>query len=177
VISVTRQHGMTLPAHANAFTVVIGSLRGGASAWLSLLKHVLVPSNSDLALLGPREPKEESLLYKYFSYRWIVADEKEWGNVLSHAAGCSSAWRQLCTRSKHDEFLGGVQRCGNHRASGGIISAYRYAFSRLLVDEAKIFSSYDWIILIRSDFLFSSPLPECSKLEPNAIYMPHTQRT
>jgi hypothetical protein len=155
---------------SGVLTVVIGTMRGGAMAWSSLLKYVIEPLRSDLATLGTFESSEGSPLHKQASYRWIVPNESDWGNVLAHAVGCRRDWSKLCKRSRHDEYLGGVKHC--HHASGGILFALRYVFSQLLMDNKDLFESYEWIILTRSDFLHTSMFPDVAQLDPRALHMP-----
>ena len=131
---------------------VIGTIRGGETAWNSLIEHVLKPLNADLALFTSKTNK--TILHEKAKYDWSFEDP-DWTNELSRVCReCGmeeDAWYDVARRTSYESMWGGVVLDSQLlKGSGALIMILR---DMLLCKLSKL-KQYDKIIITRSDHLY-----------------------
>ena len=147
---------------------VIGSVRGGPSAWDSLFAHVLDPLRADLAILGKQTSPEQKMLFQRARYVWNdVPEHNNWAEMLDAFAGPPYKWRKYAAKSTKSGLWGPVQLKGKNDGrelpgSGAIIFLLRmYLLERL----EPIRHLYNQIMLTRSDHYYVCLHPRLSRAQ------------
>ena len=133
---------------------LIGSLRGGSSAWNSLIEHVLQPLAADLAILGEQTDRSQALLFARAAHIWPAPEPDDWGALVDNLTAATLRtpfpWRRYARSSSHTGLWGGV-KLGRRRlqGSGAIMFALRMLLLRRL-QEGNLMHRYDQIMVTRS---------------------------
>lgn len=158
--------------HPRLLVCILGSLRGGALAWQSLLTHVVDPLNAALGILSARTDPSQDVLFKRATYTWNVTDPADglgWAAQVDTLAGPPYTWRRYAAASPESGLWGGVQlsqSTASLRGSGVIIFLMRlHLLSRL----QPILHLYDQIIVTRGDHYYQCDHP---KLDLGSIWVP-----
>ena len=172
----------------NLLVAMIGNLRGGEQAWLTLERQVLVPLSADLALLAARDDLDaigRSVLLRRARFVWEVQEYYDWGVMIDELLG-SIGWRKNVSLSPG--LWGGVRypkRCKTWcrkpqkeilRGAGAITLALRMVLLRHLDDLAASASkaggpAYSHVMLTRSDYLYACAHPAL-RPAPGTLHVP-----
>ena len=102
-----------------------------------------------------------------------VKEHDDWGPELSRINRGNTSWDLLRPPppDKHWQFLGGVK---GEAGSAGILLAYRY-YARKFLQFIMEIQPYDWIIYVRSDYVYLCSPPPLLHLNPQKIYVPRCE--
>lgn len=140
---------------------IIGTVRGGETAWRSLLKHVVNSLGADLALFVAKT--SHTILHENAKFDWSFDDPTDWGDELNRVCReCGlndDAWHDSARRTSYESLWGGVRLNGEIlKGSGALIMLMR----DMLLEKLCILKQYDKVIITRSDHLYFSDHPPLS---------------
>ena len=170
-------------AAGRLLVAMIGNLRGGEQAWLSMEHRVLNPLKADLALLASSEDLAaigpSSVLVRRARFVWRVREYYDWGEAIDEVLG-GRGWRSNVTLSVG--LWGGVRypgRCKTWckraprreilRGAGAITLTLRMMLLRQLDELPK--DAYATVMLTRSDYLYACEHPAIAAA-PNTVHVP-----
>tara|TARA_B100000676_G_scaffold300338_2_gene345887 strand:+ start:2717 stop:3574 length:858 start_codon:yes stop_codon:yes gene_type:complete len=141
---------------------VIGTIRGGETAWNSLLQRVCGPLDADLALFVSRM-SEKTILHEKAKFDWSFDDPVDWGDELNRICSeCGiqkNCWHACARRTCYESLWGGVLLDGKVlKGSGALIMILR----DMLLSKLPILQRYEKIIITRSDHLYFYDHPPLS---------------
>eukprot|EP00966_Prymnesium_polylepis_P062820 1458069-Prymnesium_polylepis.2 len=156
------------PTINSTLVCIIGSLRGGPDAWISMRHHLLRPYRADLALVVAHDERIPSELQPH--HIWRIPEAGTWDAIIDQLQR-SRAWRERI--SLRENVWGGLLRANwtsslTRRTrygapyaavsgSGAIIFAIRAWLLRYL--DALDGERYQTLITTRSDHLFACQHP------------------
>ena len=162
-------------APLRTLVIVMGSIRGGETAWQTLYENVLDTNQADLALVvGETTPaaKQASSLFQRAKYVYEFPEYNDWGDAVDLMVGNNTSmtpWRQDLVQH-HDPkwgLWGGIQGAPG---SGAVIFAIRYFVKQFLVQE-RLLERYDRFVLTRSDHYYGCP-HDLTVLDPQYMWVP-----
>ena len=89
---------------SRVLVIIMSTMRGGPLAWNSLIEHVLLPNNADLALVINNDTDPRNLLFGQARYIWRIDEFEDWGDALDMVVGPhrQSNWRfRILDRNVH----------------------------------------------------------------------------
>ena len=171
---------------AETLIVLIGSLRGGEQTWRSLIRHVIVPSHADLALmigaLALRHParlgQRRNMLHARAKYLWTVPERtnEEWASALDQiardlGARNSTAWRaDLGSFRVRKEMWMSPLFLGPSHWSATINLVMRWELKRRLMQH-DVLQQYSRFMIARADHYYTCRL-DLSHLAISNIWVP-----
>lgn len=158
----------------STLVVVLCQTRASHLTQASWQPNMLDCLGADLALCVSSDAGEDesNMFYKRANYVWSEPEPKDWLDALDRvgqALGTGRIWRRLLDVPSH--WMGPLQQPG----SGAILWYFRWRLFHHLQDLARN-RRYDWIIVTRSDFVFSVPHIDPTSLNPNFFYVPDGER-
>ena len=159
VLAETRAHKITWPSFK---TSVLDSLRA------DLLLCISVPIDYDFT----------NPFWQFAKYRCTTPEFTDWGDAFdevqkSELNSLGNAkppnWRALLDIK--DQWLGGVKGPGQHPGSAGILIYFRWCLLNYIQSEGLL-DRYDRFVITRSDFVWETPHPPISHLNPENIWIP-----
>lgn len=136
--------------------VLIGNLRGGELAWLTLYDNLLDLNQADLALMIGKTPAENktSSLHNRAKYVWEFDEYDDWGDAMDLING--TGWRSTLPKflPPVSHLLGGMKLPNTEsRGSGAIILMIRWLLSNE-IKKNNLTSKYDRFVISRSDHYY-----------------------
>lgn len=159
---------------------VLAETRAHSISWKSFKTNLLDSSRADLLLCisVPDDYDFSNPFWQFARYKKAVAEFADWGEAFDEAQQDELAelsppklsnWRVLL--DVKDQWLGGVKGQGEHPGSAGILIYFRWMLLQFLRQEGLL-ERYDRFIVTRSDFVWESPHPPLSCLDPSCIWIP-----
>ena len=146
---------------------VLGTIRGGDTAWKSLIKHVVEPLHADLALMSPNTA-QKTILHEKAKFDWSLDDPENWGlelNRICNECGIEeTAWHSSARRTSYEGLWGpGLLDGKLLKGSGTLIMLLKY----MLLERLSVLKQYDKIIITRSDqlYFFDHPVPTSNDID------------
>lgn len=159
---------------------IIAETRAHKITWPSFKKSVLDPLKADLLLCVGVPDKYDftNPFWQFAKYRCATPEFFDWGDAFDEAQKSEIGeigntklpnWRVLL-RIK-DQWLGGVKGHEQHPGSAGILIYYRWRLLNYMKSEGLL-DNYDRFVITRSDFVWKTPHPPISHLNPDNIWIP-----
>ena len=146
-------------------TIVLCQTRDAGLTIDSIHRNLLEPMNSDLAYCGAAPTEADDPIVRNATYVWQEPEPDDWADRFDGFAEPTGAWRDLTAL---DPMLLGGTGVGASTGSGGIVLYWRERLRQHLTRD--ILDRYDWFVITRSDFRWSTPHPDVSLLDPEHIY-------
>lgn len=147
-------------------TIVLCETRGWQVTWESFNRNLLQSLYSDLALCVSSKESQETPFHRNANHIWLLEEPEDWGTLYSREAG-NEDWRTLLELDS--SFLGGIHDDAFPTVgSGGIIFYFRH-FLRSCLLSTGLLETYDWFLIVRSDFVWLAPHPPLHNFSTNRI--------
>jgi hypothetical protein len=150
--------------------VIVAETRASALTFDLFRRNVLEPLNADLALcVGDNQREVPNPFYDAAKYVWVARESGDWANGFDQLAN-GSDWRYLLQIKGN--WLGGIKHPTLEQPGVGAIPIFFREFLRIQLEREEIASKYDWIIVTRSDFMWTLPYPDIDLFSQNSVYFP-----
>ena len=159
------------PSKGFTLVIVSGQIRGGIHCWVTFKRYLLDYYGADLALLKPQVKENEESIYWERRARYVlnVKEHEDWGQELTRINHGDASWEILVRNTT--SFLGLLGGVFGHTGSSGILLAYRY-YARYFLKEILQSQTYQWVVYVRSDYVYLCSPPHPLSLDRAKIYIP-----
>ena len=159
----------------NATLVIVnGQIRGGILCWKSFKRHILDHYQADLALVKPYERENDEVVHWEMQARYVlkIKEHEDWAPEFTRINRGNTSWGILRQQPVEIwQFLGGVK---GQQGSAGILLAYRF-YARMFLRSILEVEPYQWVIYVRSDYVYLCSPPSVISLNPRKIYVPECE--
>ena len=159
------------PSKGATVVIVNGQIRGGIHCWVTFKRYLLDYYGADLALLKPQVKENEETVHWERRARYIlnVKEHDDWGPEFTRINRGDTSWEILVRNTtSFQRLLGGIR---GQMGSSGILLAYRY-YARYFLREILQSQAYQWVVYVRSDYVYLCSPPHPLSLDRGKIYIP-----
>jgi hypothetical protein len=159
---------------------ILAQTRAHALTWASFKRNVLDELNADLAVaVGVDEHYDyANPFWQHAQHRWAAREYEDFGAgfdeaqqwLASEAGIAPPRWQR--TLDVGGNWLGGMRNPNRRPGAGGALLYFRW-FLRHHIVQNGLLDRYDRFIITRSDFVWTSPHPPLSVLDPKAVWVPN----
>jgi hypothetical protein len=155
---------------ARVLVVLLAESRTSELTFDLFRSNVLEPLSADLALcVGDNKREMRNPYYDAAKYVWIAHEHDDWA-VAYDEQSAGSGWRELFALK--GSWFGGIRHPTLQQAGSGALLIYFREFLRVNLEHANLVSEYDWIIITRSDFMWTIPYPSIDLFSSDHVYVP-----
>lgn len=150
--------------------IILAETRASELTFELFRKNLLEPLKADLALcVGDGKNETPNPFYEAAKHVWVAREPKDWADGFDELAGHGN-WRELL--HVHGSWLGGIKHATLQQTGSGAIQIFFREFLRRQIEQHDIASQYDWVIVSRSDFMWTLPYPSIDLFSEETVYFP-----
>lgn len=158
---------------SKCLVVVLCQTREARHTGATLIDKLVRPLDADLMLFVSGDEARDDSLDRFAKHIYLLDEPSDWDKAFTDVLG-SDGWEELLESGEGGDLLGGSKKQGA-RGSGGIIMWFRVKLAQLL-DSTKSLDSYDWICVVRSDYIWEVGFPELTSLRKDRLYIFQNER-
>jgi hypothetical protein len=170
----------SIASQPRVLVAVLSSTRAEELTYNSFERYLIDPLHADLALAvsesgGGAHSVRSGPYYRRAKFIWEMPEPRsnDYGPLFENLAEVCNNRTTFITDLKqhlipHGNWLGGIRSCGGCDGSGAIQMWFRLFLWQNLV-KSGVLSSYDTLILTRSDHLYIAPHPPIPRMQQDQI--------